>query len=194
MGQQQDISADIILDKALELAETGSWENLHLHDIAAALDIPLDKIREYYLQKDAIAEAWFDRADHALLSWQPESAFYALPEHTRLQQVIMRWFNALGDHRRLSREMLYYKLETGHIHLQVLGIMRISRTVQWFREAARLEARSLNRIIEETVITGIYLASFGHWLYDDSPDSRKTGHFLESALVFFGGQARHSND
>jgi AcrR family transcriptional regulator len=184
MGQRQDIStADIILDKALELAETGSWEDLHLHDISAALEIPLGNIREYYLQKDDIAEAWFDRADRRLLCWQPEEVFYELPEYTRLRQVIMYWFDALEPHHRISREMLCYKLEPGHIHLQALGVMRISRTVQWFREVARLQACSVSRIIEETVVTGIYLASFGRWLYDDSPHrNSNTESFLARAL------------
>jgi AcrR family transcriptional regulator len=189
MGQRQDIStADIILDTALELAGTGSWEELHLHDIATALDIPLDTIRKYYPQKDDLAEAWFDRADQALLSWQPEQTFYRLPEVTRLQQVIMHWFDALAPQRRITREMLCYKLEFGHIHLQALGVMRISRTVQWFREAARLHARSLQRIVEETAVTAIYLAAFGRWLYDASPGSRETRQFLETALRLLPGK------
>jgi AcrR family transcriptional regulator len=186
--QQDPQLADRILDTALAIAGNGSWEDLQLHEVAATLDIPLDRIREYYAQKDDLAEAWFDRADRALLCWQPEQTFYRLPEVTRLQQVIMHWFDALAPQRRISREMLCYKLEFGHIHLQALGVMRISRTVQWFREAARLQARSLHRIVEETAITGIYLAAFGRWLYDDSPDSRETRHFLEAALGLLPGK------
>jgi hypothetical protein len=47
----------------------------------------------------------------------------------RLQHVICSWLDALEPHHRLTREMLAYKLEPGHIHLQALGVMRISRTV-----------------------------------------------------------------
>ena len=39
--------SDLILDKALELAELKSWENLRLHDIASALEVSLDEIRGY---------------------------------------------------------------------------------------------------------------------------------------------------
>jgi AcrR family transcriptional regulator len=186
--QQDSQLADRILDTALAIAGNASWEDLQLHEVATTLDIPLDRIREYYAQKDDLAEAWFDRADRALLSWQPEQTFYRLAEVTRLQQVIMHWFDALAPQRRITREMLCYKLEFGHIHLQALGVMRISRTVQWFREAARLQARSLQRIVEETAVTGIYLASFGRWLYDTSPDSRETRHFLEAALGLLPGK------
>ena len=175
--------ADRILDTALAIAESGSWEDLQLHAVAATLDIPLERIRECYAQKDDIAEAWFDRADRGLLSWQPEEEFYEQAEYTRLRQVIMYWLDALESHHRITREMLCYKLEPGHIHLQVLGVMRISRTVQWFREVARLQASSVNRILEETVITGIYLTGFGRWLYDDSPHRNdNTESFLARAL------------
>ncbi|UCC55065.1 MAG: hypothetical protein JSU75_06645 [Gammaproteobacteria bacterium] len=181
--QQNLPLADRILDTALAIAENGSWEDLQLHAVAANLDIPLERIREYYAQKDDLAEAWFDRADRRLLSWQPEAEFYEQPEYTRLRQVIMHWLEALEPHHRITREMLYYKLEPGHIHLQALGVMRISRTVQWFREMARLQASSLKRIVEETVVTGIYLASFGRWLLDDSPHrSDNTESFMARAL------------
>ncbi len=181
--QQDTQLADRILDTALAIAENGSWESLQLHVVATTLEIPLDRIREYYTQKDDITEAWFNRADSALLSWQPGEAFYELPEHKRLQQVISCWLEALEPHHRITREMLYYKLEFGHIHLQALGVMRISRTVQWFREAARMQARSLQRIFEETTVTGIYLASFGRWLFDNSPHrTNNTKSFLAKAL------------
>jgi AcrR family transcriptional regulator len=94
--QQDSQLADRILDTALAIAGNASWEDLQLHEVATTLDIPLDRIREYYAQKDDLAEAWFDRADRALLSWQPEQTFYRLAEVTRLQQVIMHWFDALA--------------------------------------------------------------------------------------------------
>jgi hypothetical protein len=78
--------------------------------------------------------------------------------------------------------MLAYKLEPGHLHLQALGIMRISRTVQWFREVAQQDSAGLRRIFEETTLTLLYLTAFTRWLFDDSTDSRDTRRFLEQAL------------
>jgi hypothetical protein len=94
----------------------------------------------------------------------------------------MLWFLAMQDHRRITRQMLCYKLEPGHIHLQVLGIMRISRTVQWFREAALLKTENIHRIIEELLLTRIYLFSFTRWLFDDSKNSLHTDRYLRDAL------------
>ena len=175
--------ANQILETALMMAESGSWETLHLYAIAQRLDITLDQIRQFYPQKDDIVEAWFDRADQAVVNITPTPDFLALSVRERLKQVIMTWFQALAPHHRVTRQMLLYKFEFGHIHLQALGVMRISRTVQWFREAARVDTTDLRRILEETGTTTIYLMAFTRWLYDDSPGNRKTCEFLEQALL-----------
>ena len=176
------MQAGTILDTALELGEARSWERLHLYDIADALGISLDQIRKHFPQKDDLVEAWFDRADRAVLGVDNTPEFFHLSESSRLEYVMMRWFEALSSHQTLTRQMLWYKLEFGHIHLQALGIMRISRTVQWFREAARVESVSLLRILQETVLTTIYLLAFSSWLYDDSHNFEKTRKLLKKHL------------
>lgn len=173
---------DRILDKALEQAEASSWERLHLHAIAEALHITLDDVRQCFTQKDDLVEAWFDRADQALLSATRPEGFLDLPTHERMQLVITNWLDALSPHRRLTREMLAYKFEVGHIHLQALGIMRISRTVQWFREAACHDSTGLQRIIDECALTTIYLTAFTRWLYDDSVNCDKSKELLNTLL------------
>ncbi len=182
MPKQQLTLQDRILDKALEQAEASSWEQLHLHAVAAALNITLDEIWRYFPQKDDLVEAWFDRADRALLSAAHSADFLDLPLHERLQQVITSWLDALAPHHRLTREMLAYKFEFGHIHLQALGIMRVSRTVQWFREAACHDSTGLQRIIDECALATIYLATFARWLFDDSANNRKSKDVLNTAL------------
>ena len=174
--------ADIILDKALELGELNGWDALRLHTVADALQLSLDEIRLSYPQKDDLAEAWFDRADRAALAVHERDGFTHLPERTRVAMVIMAWLDALLPHRRLTRAMLGYKLEPGHLHLQALGIQRISRTVQWFMEAAQLDQRGLRRIATETTLTSTYLATFTRWLMDDSPNSQHTRKLLDGLL------------
>lgn len=171
-----------ILETALQLAEARSWEEVHLHSIADELGITLDQIRRHYPQKDDIAEAWFDRADHAVLSERASEEFLALNSRERLRQIIMTWLGALAPHRRVTRQMLLYKLEFGHVHLLALGIMRISRTVQWFREAAYQGTTDLRRVVEETALTSIYLVTFARWLYDDSAGSEATARLLDRLL------------
>ena len=182
MPKQRITLQDCILYKALEQAEASSWERLHLHAVAEALSITLDEIRQYYPQKDDLVEAWFDRADRAMLSAAHPEGFLDLPLYERLHQVIVSWLDALAAHRRLTREMLAYKFEFGHIHLQALGIMRVSRTVQWFREAAYHDSTGLQRIIDECALTTIYMTTFARWLFDDSANSRMSKDVLNTAL------------
>src|SRR5690606_30780306 len=161
---QETPSAQQILDTALDLADYCGWERLHLFDVAARLDIGLDAIARHYPQKDDLVEAWFDRADQALLARSRQADLLDLPPAKRLEELLVAWLNALAPHRSVTGQMLLYKLEPGHIHLQVLGLLRISRTVQWWREAARRDSTHLARIFEESALTGAYLRTFMHWL------------------------------
>jgi hypothetical protein len=78
--------------------------------------------------------------------------------------------------------MILGKCEPGHLHVQIPAVMRISRTVQWIREASHRDATYVYRALEETVLTSIYLATFIHWMADDSPDSERTRRFLDTLL------------
>ena len=170
-----------ILDIALDLAENSSWEDIQLRDIASELEIPLYDIQKYYLQKDDLVEAWFDRADQAML--QLSLIDLAQLNFTdRLHSIMFTWLDTLSSHRLVTRQMLWYKLEPLHIHLQVLGLLRISRTVQWIRELAGLNDRNLKRITNEIGLTAVYLCTFVYWLQDDSKDQKNTRQFLQRKL------------
>ena len=163
------ISAAQILDSALKLADVCGWERLHLFDVAADLGVGLDDIARHYREKDQLVEAWFDRADLAMLSRAKAPDLQQLEAGQRLEELLLAWLDSLATHRSVTGQMLLYKLEPGHIHLQIGGILRISRTVQWWREAARRETLHLARIVEESLLTGVYLRCFVHWLRHPDP-------------------------
>jgi ubiquinone biosynthesis protein COQ9 len=185
-----------IVDAAIALGEQASWEAVRLHDVADALGITLDEIRRYFREKEDVVEAWFDRADAAMLVQAESPGFSGPTPRERLHRLIMTWLRALAPHRRVTREMIYGKLEPGHLHIQIPGLMRVSRTVQWMREAAHRDATYLRRALEETGLTSIYLMTFFYWMNDDSPGSASTGRFLDGWLAFaerldravYGGQ------
>jgi len=174
---------DRIVDAALALAEQRSWEAVRLHDVAAALGISLDDIRRQFREKEDLVDAWFDRADCAMLATATAPDFLALTSRQRLHRVIMHWLMALSSHRRVTRQMILGKLEPGHLHIQIPGLLRISRTVQWMREAAQRDTTSMTRrALEETATTSIYLMTFVHWMTDDTPQSARTAAFLDRRL------------
>lgn len=167
-----------ILDTALRLAEDRSWETLRLYDVASELDISLAVIQQYYQQKDDLVEAWYDCADASMLKVAETEEFSSLDKDTRLYRLIMTWLDTLAVHKTVSRDMLLYKLEPAHVHLQILGLLRISRTVQWFLEAAQSKTMHLQRIFEETRLTSIYLMAFCYWMQDKSDNQQASRDFL----------------
>ena len=175
--------ADRILDTAVELAEQTSWEALYLHQVARNLNITLDELHRHFSVKDELVEAWYDRADSAMLQAAEAPAFETLTIRERLHSLIMAWLDFLATRKTVSRDMLLYKLEPAHIHLQIQGVLRISRTVQWIREAARMDATHLQRIAEEIGLTGIYLNTFVYWMFDRSGQQANTRRFLDRKLA-----------
>lgn len=173
----------LIVHTALRLGEqAGSWDAVHVHAVAREAGITLDELRRHFGGKDEIAEGFFDFADDAMFAAASEPGWTQLTESERLQRVITAWLDTLAPHKRLVRQMLGYKLRPEHIHLQVGGVARISRTVQWFREAAMLPSAGLRRELEETVITSIYLATFSAWLLEPSAASERSKRLLRSLL------------
>lgn len=170
-----------ILGSALKLAEERSWEELRLSDIAADLDISLFEVQQHFRQKDDLVEAWFDRADQTMLQL-PREELAEMSLADRLHMIIFTWLDALAKHKTITREMLWYKLEPLHIHLQFQALLRISRTVQWIQELAGLKAQYKKRIAEEIGLTSIYLCAFLYWLQDSSTKQKRTRSFLKRKL------------
>jgi len=173
---------DRIIDAALELAGRQSWESLRLHDVAAEMKLELNDVRACFREKEDITEAWFDRADAAMLHAGTEPGFADLPARERVHRLIMRWLSTLASHRRVTRQMIWGKLEPGHLHYQFAGLLRVSRTVQWVREAAHRDAVLPWRAFEETGLTAIYLATFFYWMRDESENATRTSTFLHRLL------------
>ncbi|PSJ17748.1 TetR family transcriptional regulator [Nitrosomonas supralitoralis] len=174
---------EMIVDKAIEIAERSSWEAVRLFDVATELNISLDDIRIHFCEKEDLVDAWFDRADGQMLNAAETVEFQSLSSRERLQHLIMAWLDALAAHRMVTRQMIGAKLEPGHLHIQIPAIMRISRTVQWMREAAQRDATFVRRALEETALTTIYLATFTYWMQDTSENSQRTRDFLEHKLL-----------
>ncbi|MFL6650916.1 MAG: TetR/AcrR family transcriptional regulator, partial [Sulfurifustaceae bacterium] len=108
--------------------------------------------------------------------------YHALPPSDRIARSLDTWLAALAPHRRVTRQMILGKLEPGHLHYQLRRLLRVSRTVQWLREAAGRTSVLPRRAIEEAGLTAIYLATFARWMYDESPGAASTAAFLRRQL------------
>jgi AcrR family transcriptional regulator len=173
--------ATAIVESALDLAEELGWPAVRLHEVAARLKIPMSELLAFYRDKDAIADAWFARATAAMLA-APPSGFAKQPPEARLHYLMMRWFDALAGHREVTGQMVREKLYPSHPHHWVPMIFNLSRTVQWLRDAARLEAEGRRRQAEEVGLSALFLATFRVWLNDETTDQTHTREYLSGRL------------
>lgn len=171
-----------ILGAALTLAEQTGWESLRLHQVAQQLDCSLEEIRQHFAEKEAFTDAWFDAADAAMLQRAAQADGQALPHHERMTELLMAWLAALAPHRRVTRQMIAGKFEPGHVHVSLAGLLRVSRTVQWWREAAGCRESYLLRALAEVRHTAIYSMVFAHWMWDESEHAQNTRRLLRGAL------------
>ncbi|WP_088330615.1 TetR/AcrR family transcriptional regulator [Lacimicrobium sp. SS2-24] len=174
--------ASVILDKALELGSEEGWEALRLSRVADALGISLVTVYQHYRQKDDLVEAWFDRADRAMLETRLVLVPASLAPQQRLEKALWCWLQTLSKYHNLTGQMLLYKLEPGHIHLQIGGVLRISRTVQWLMEVADLNATNLVRIRQEIALSALFVSTFIEWLNDSSAQQQRTRKRLQQKL------------
>lgn len=188
--RQRKVSRDSIVDAALELAERDGWEAVRLHQVATACNAGLDDIRRHFAEKDEIIDAWLDRADAAMLGHFDNGGVDGLTPRERIRELILVWLEALAPFRRVTREMIDHKLEFGHIHVQFPAVLRISRTVQWIREGAMLDAPLPRRALEETAMTAVFVKTFVGWLRDDSTGFQRTRERLDRDLHALDAIAR----
>lgn len=179
-----EATARRIVASALRLAQaSGGWDAVHVHAVARDAGVTMEEMRRHFPDKDSIAEGFFDMADAAMTAAAREESWPRLPLRERLFTTLMAWLNALAPHRRIVADMLGYKMHPEHVHLQVRGVARISRTVQWWREVALSPATGWRRELEEAVLTTIYLTTFARWMMDASPGADGTMRQLRRALA-----------
>lgn len=177
------ISRRIVLG-ALRLAQAaGGWDPVHLHAVAREAGVTMEELHRHFPDKDSITEGLFDLADAALTAAGREERWHRLALRERLFTSLMAWLDTLAPHRRIVVDMLGYKLHPEHVHLQVLGVARISRTVQWWREVGLSPTTGWRRELEEAVLTTIYLTIFARWMGDSSPGTERTRRQLRRALA-----------
>lgn len=170
-----------IVDAAIDLAEDVGWDNVRLYDVAEALGVTLVDVAEHHRDLDAVANAWFGRARAAMLA--PLDAETALaPGAERVQTLMLRWFDALAPHRKVTAQMLGEKMWPFHPHHWVPMIFELSRTILWLRDAAALDAVPPRRQIEEVVLSGLFLATLAVWTRDETIGQERTRRFLRRRL------------
>jgi len=171
-----------ILDVALAMADEVGWERVRLRVVAERMGIPMAEVAAVYRDLDAIGDALFRRGRAAMLAPAP-AGFRERPPPDRILVVIARWLEALAPHRRVAGQVLRVKLYPSHPHHWVPLIFDLSRTVQWIRDAAGLDAVGVRRQVEEVGLTALFLLTLAEWLGDSSPHQERTRGRLSRRLA-----------
>jgi AcrR family transcriptional regulator len=108
-----DPFAATIVDTAIAMAEEAGWESVRLRRVAARLEVPLTEVLARFRDLDAVADAWFQRGWDAMLAPTPEGFAERLPRE-RIELLLLRWFDALARHRRVTGQMLRTKIYPSH--------------------------------------------------------------------------------
>ncbi|MGI9450906.1 MAG: hypothetical protein ACR2QH_09780 [Geminicoccaceae bacterium] len=173
--------SDRIVDGALELAEQCGWDDLRLHHIAGRLGLPLGEIGRHFRDLDAIANAWFARAEAKMRDLSTEDLVDLAPPD-RLFKAMIRWFEALAPHRRVTGKMLRAKAYPSHPHHWGPMIFDLSRLIHWFLDVARIESTGRRRQWAEIGLTLIFLATLRDWLRDESDEQSRSRRNLRRRL------------
>lgn len=176
------LTADDFLEGALTLAQRSSWQAFSLVELTDELACTLNDINQFFRSKDDMAEALFSRADKAVLDLASDEEFIQLSDAERLIKTMTTWFEYLRPYKSIIREMLAYKLEPGHFHLQAHGVTRISRTVQWFLEVSDRKNTGVGRAIDEVKVSGLYLSAMAIFLLNDNEPTSCIEKFLKNRL------------
>ncbi len=175
-------TAETILHAALAEAETTGWAGLRLHRVAATLGLSLDEVYAHYRDADALAEVWLSTADRAMLAAAAAPGFARRPARERLERTLLAWLGALAPYRRTAAAMLLGKLYPGHPHHAAGLVFRLSRTVQWWRDAARLDAPPPRRQVEEIALTALFVAAVARWATDRSSGQARARAWVVGSL------------
>lgn len=176
------VDSSAILAAALAEADAVGWGALRLHRVAARLGIPLVELYRHYRDADALAEAWLSVADRAMLAASGVPGLARRPVPDRLERTLLAWLDALAEHRGTTAQILLGKLYPGHPHHLAALVFRLSRTVQWWREAVGLDAGPPRRQIEEVALTALFVATVTCWAADRSAGLAVTRGVLARSL------------
>ncbi|PXX97386.1 TetR/AcrR family transcriptional regulator [Halomonas sp. LBP4] len=182
-GVDETALGERVVEEAVRQGEILGWQAVRLTEVAARLGVPMSQVLAEYRDLDAVANAWFRRGWQAMLDEKPEG-FAHWPEQARLEHCLLAWFGAFAAHRRVTVEMLRTKAHLPHLHTWVPMVFDLSRTIQWLREAAALEARygSRRARVEEMALTALFTATLAVWARDHSENQTRTRRFLEKRL------------
>jgi AcrR family transcriptional regulator len=176
-----------ILDTALALFRERGFEETTIRDIASAAGLSLGAAYYYFKSKEAIVGAYYDyvQREHAT---RTRTVFESGGDlRTRLRAVLHAKIDIMQEDRRLLRALFRYGGDPDH-------------ALSWFGPATEEQRRLSIAVFEEsiagerlpadvreaapTLLWTLHMGILLYFLYDASPQQRRTRRLIDAAVDF----------
>jgi AcrR family transcriptional regulator len=176
-----------ILDTALALFRERGFEETTIRDIAGSAGLSLGAAYYYFKSKEALVGAYYDYVQEEHLLRSREAFSHGESLRDRLRAALHAKIDIMQEDRRLLRALFRYGGDPEH-------------PLSWFGPATReqrqlsvdvfAEALAGERLPDDvrdaapTLLWTLHMGILLYFLYDDSPDQRRTRKLIDAAVDF----------
>lgn len=166
-----------LIGGAFAVAARTGWQSVSVAAAAREADLPLDRARARFPDRNVILMQFGRHADMLALADAPDSG----PLRERLFDLIMRRFDALQTHRAGVLALLRDLPSDPAVGL--LLAVATTRSMGWMLEAAAFRTGGLRGAVATQGLLAIWLNVVQAWRKDDSADLSGTMAALDRALT-----------
>jgi AcrR family transcriptional regulator len=176
-----------ILDTALGLFRERGFEETTMRDIAAAAGLSLGAAYYYFNGKEAIVAAYYDYVQQEHLARAREAFARGGDLRERLRAALHVKIDIMQHDRRLLRALFRYGGDPDH-------------ALSWFGAATRAQRQRSMDVFAEAIagerlpddvrggapalLWTLHMGILLYFLYDTSPEQRRTRHLIDAAVDF----------
>ena len=183
-----------ILDTALALFRERGFEATTIRDIASAAGLSLGAAYYYFPSKEAIVGAYYEYVQQEHLTRSREAFAQPADLRERLRAALHTKIDIMQDDRRLLRALFRYGGEPDHALSWFGPATREQRQMSMNVFAEALAGERLPDDVRDAAPTLLWTLHMGillYFLYDDSPDQRRTRKLIDAAVDFVGRREAH---
>jgi AcrR family transcriptional regulator len=176
---RENIKENVVCS-ALALAASRGWASLSLQEIAAAAEISLKDLHEYFDDRDDILAAFWRMIDRRVLD-NAAAPDAALSARDRLFDVMMERFEAMGEYRAgIAAVLKSFRTDPKQ---GLFACPHVCRSMSWMLEAAGVHTGGFSGALKIMGLTGVYVNVLRTWIDDESADLAKTMAALDRNLT-----------
>ena len=176
-----------ILETALALFRERGFEETTIRDIAARAGLSLGAAYYYFKSKEAIVGAYYDYVQQEHLARSRDAFGRGGDLRERLRAALHTKIDIMQEDRRLLRALFRYGGDPEHSLSWFGPATREQRqlSVDVFREAIAGERLPDDvREVAPTLLWTLHMGILLYFLYDSSPNQRRTRKLIDAAVDF----------